>query len=470
MLTSALQKLVVIAAVIVLATISIRSQAAAATITTQLSQNEMEMGCGIAVRGFIADGDASDLTAAVADLEVYELSSKPRLCLDSPGGSFVEAVRIVEAMRDFPVLLSTAVAEDARCESACSIIFMAGLEGGRLESPRPMRIMHPRSRLGFHSPNLELSSGEYSHEDVERSFFIAMEAISRLLSTRATTASFSDSLIIEMLATAPSEMFYIETVHQAARWLISVAPVDLPNYTALAPFNACRNTEIFLHDGNFLDAQVDNDLLEQIQYDPVSNSFDVLLQTAIGWRGPLTCLVASVPEGMPGAPGIEISISRPSGSMLLSHPQFLFFDPNSLLTDLPSSTGLQPFRGDSFINWIQADRANAPTRLLSEPGEMVYANNARNSEVAMDPSGAVGEFDRPHWCPRASTATELAICSSEDLSTIDILIANAFERIRSNEAARALARDRLSMRNSCGADLECIYRITQQTLLLLEEF
>lgn len=141
----------------------------------------------------------------------------------------------------------TAVPPNAICESACALAFMAGQffhpEGERSMSDR---IMHPTARLGFHAPDLDVSTGAYSEAEVERAFGIALETLALITERRTEVGyQFPESLFLAMLRTPADSMFYIETVGQASRLGIAVGPTALfggPVEAAL--INACTNTEL----------------------------------------------------------------------------------------------------------------------------------------------------------------------------------------------------------------------------------
>lgn len=201
------------------------------------------MGCSMLLSGQIVDGDAAKLEALVADI-LSEDSSREvgRVCFNSPGGSFLEGVRLAQSIRGISYL-GTAIGDGHICESACAVAFMAGgwTEGG-YDSVRP--IMHPRSRLGFHAPSVEVPSGQYSEAQVKEAWNVALLSISQLLEMRARAQNvsdmfnFPDQLMVEMISTPPDSMFYIDTVERAAIFEIAVFPVGV---NSLSPSRALTN-------------------------------------------------------------------------------------------------------------------------------------------------------------------------------------------------------------------------------------
>lgn len=200
-------------------------------------------GCNLHLDGEIQKGDkdkikklyARHITGNTSTLDYYGTSIGARLCLNSPGGSIAEAFRIFEFFTGKDVENETAnvftyVPRNSICESACSIIFMAGGDG--YYGSAPARAIHPSAKLGFHSPALVIKDGLYSEETVSKAYTVALKTISEMLKIRrnyfVTPVLFPSSVMEAMLNTPPSDMYHIETVGDAARWGISVFPVALP--------------------------------------------------------------------------------------------------------------------------------------------------------------------------------------------------------------------------------------------------
>ena len=211
-----------------------------------------EMRCAITLRGTILEGDSERLIQFLSqnfeELERREenffFSDRSdgfllggNLCLDSAGGSFVEAIRIADMLvydangsvslpeRMSFRTLGTAIPEDAECLSACAILFMAGGEFNGVQATmnvrEPTRFMHISAELGFHSPGLNLSEGQYSEEDVQHAFLLAIETVNQI-NLRRRAWYFSPSLLSRMLSTPPSSMYMIDTVSKATSYGINL--------------------------------------------------------------------------------------------------------------------------------------------------------------------------------------------------------------------------------------------------------
>lgn len=237
---------------------------AAAEITK--STNEL-MGCSILVSGPITQGDAKKLDNLITE-EDYEYSnslaasteiqgpdaspSGRRICFDSAGGSMMEGLAIVDVLKRKDTLGSqyfrgTAVGPGAKCESACALAFM----GGSWQPPEgegivvANRVMHPNALLGFHRPGLEIEPGQYSEAEVNRAFSVALDALGLIIDKRAAGMyNFPESLLRNMLKTPANEMYYIETVGDASRISVQVAPSPFYSESLEAVlYNVCGNIE-----------------------------------------------------------------------------------------------------------------------------------------------------------------------------------------------------------------------------------
>ncbi|MDA7429291.1 hypothetical protein PGB28_12540 [Primorskyibacter aestuariivivens] len=207
------------------------------------------MGCIVKIEGVIQPGDAKVLErvlkaelirrGARGDRFEYMNENGHRICLDSPGGSFSEGLRMAELIQG---AMGTAVPRGARCESACAVVFMAGSQSTESDAGVVAnRKLHAGARLGFHAPSLEVAEGAYSEAQVNKAYKIAVFGLGQLMA-RMSDMKLSQTLIAEMLKTPPEEMFYVDTVHKAGRWLIPVVGTVRPSeITPLAVSNACNS-------------------------------------------------------------------------------------------------------------------------------------------------------------------------------------------------------------------------------------
>lgn len=217
--------------------------------------DDPDHGCIARLSGPIEAGDAGRLRALLGRLagepryaafmsvhaDPFEMSlMEPRnLCLDSRGGSYTEAIRLIEVVHGG---LGTVVAAGAECLSACSLVFMAGSHNtGTDIGILPNRFLHVDGRLGFHAPDLRVPRGAYSEAEVQRAYQVSVAATGELL-RRLARLDVRASLVARMYATPPGEMFIVTDVREAARWNISVlgvAPVSV--LTDVMVRNGCIN-------------------------------------------------------------------------------------------------------------------------------------------------------------------------------------------------------------------------------------
>lgn len=210
--------------------------------------------CKFLMEGVIRKGDLQKLEAVLDSRKIVTYPPPnnyfpDRLCLNSPGGSLVEAVKMANLLKGRG---GTAIRSGDRCESACAIIFMAGsfaLETG--EEIATDRVMHPLAKLGFHTPFLQVEDGQYSKESVEKAYYVATRSLGQLFEL-SSLIDMPATLLTEMLNTPQNDMMYVDKVWQATRWDIAIAPAKKPpelNRKTLV--DACNNVferdvEVFL--------------------------------------------------------------------------------------------------------------------------------------------------------------------------------------------------------------------------------
>lgn len=376
-------------------------------------RDDPETGCNLHLDGIIAAGDAQKLEAAYqANIKpgFHGLDSTPgfrgaKLCMNSPGGSIAEAFLIFRFLTSGTETAVTYIPKDAVCESACAVAFLAG--GAGYYGSETVRLMHPTAKLGFHAPRLVVESGVYSEQEVDKSYAIALQVIAELLDVRRTVLSnpllLPSSVLETMLRTPAEEMTYVETVGQAARWGISIFPVDLPQ--RLEPLNwrsVCENTYAMLTDSVAGDPHnIDwANLSEEAEASPPA-----LPESGPPYR-------VDLGEG----PYCEIDFDRfnpiklsffyqgyqGSGSSSLSlplvHPEFMFYGADTRLRDLPlRSASLVSQGGDirtSLMSRAKTARAqpqltNRSCQIDSPGAEIVNVESFTNMRASPGLEGAI---------------------------------------------------------------------------------
>jgi len=267
----------------------------ASAATFRLGGDE-SLDCRMTIEGEIVEGDAerfrqmlsdyvlSRLPADISDgNEVYGAMETVRICLDSPGGSISEAIEMADTLAFgyrvhedigprmpeywlsslFVWRVGTAVPAGARCESACAILFMAGgdfLDLSVSSNGRdPNRLLHVDGRLGFHAPSLVVPDGDYTEETVSQAFNLAVDAV-QAIAARMDRYRISPTLFERLVSTPPSDMFYVDTVGEAASWHIGLAGAPLIEDPSEGNIDwVCRNMRVHATAGPLLEDRYTQD-------------------------------------------------------------------------------------------------------------------------------------------------------------------------------------------------------------------
>jgi hypothetical protein len=147
-------------------------------------------GRRLRLQGPVGMGDATRLRALLGQSNTLRVVD-----LESPGGRVREADRIAGLLR----AQAPQVRVTGPCESACTLLFMAG-------SPRRML---PAGRLGFH----RASTGSFNP--------LLDEIVNRELADIYRKAGLPDELISRALSTPPWRMWYPETNDLTSQGLLS---------------------------------------------------------------------------------------------------------------------------------------------------------------------------------------------------------------------------------------------------------
>lgn len=208
-----------------------------------------EFICNVALEGPIVRGDLDLLKQLLAPLRPDTFDHTPRLCLDSPGGSYSEGLAIAQYLMENNV--GTAIAGGAKCYSACSLIFMGGTFPWKGQINR---FLHAGGVLGFHAPYIpdRNKPGEapamVDEGEVRAAFSDGIRAMSSFMQMGVgnEVKRIVPELMAEMMAQGPDQFFYVDTVGKAIRFRIGlfgigrVPPVDDPGIC-----NACVNMNYF---------------------------------------------------------------------------------------------------------------------------------------------------------------------------------------------------------------------------------
>lgn len=220
----------------------------AATVTSIHSDGSE---CSFLLQGEIKAGDSQELLKKTENYyeelqrngTFFERRTSPiYVCLNSPGGSFLEGVNLAKIISDFG--LATRIPSNSVCLSACSIAFMAGSFGHPEGEVRwTNRSMHPSAKLGFHAPSLNIPQGEYNERSVEKAYGVALQSVAAVADLRANSIQeFAESIFIKFLRTPASTFTYIDTVGSATRLGVRISPVPVfSGQLGVAATNLCEN-------------------------------------------------------------------------------------------------------------------------------------------------------------------------------------------------------------------------------------
>lgn len=109
--------------------------------------------------GPVLPGDADALASLIAETLECDVAALPPeggncavLTLHSPGGNYVEGLKLAQLLRDHAI--TSVVEAYAECYSACAFAFLGGSGYSSQEGVGPYgdRIVEPRGILGFHAP------------------------------------------------------------------------------------------------------------------------------------------------------------------------------------------------------------------------------------------------------------------------------------------------------------------------------
>lgn len=205
--------------------------------------------CDFIFTGIVEGGDAK-----LIEDTIRPTAEGVTLCLDSPGGSFVEGIRMFYAIW-YKDSIETRVRSGNVCFSACALAFQGGsrvVGTGLIRSK--FTSIEPGARLGFHAPTLVLPNDElYSPGTVANAYNEAIWGASQLyLLSRMEQHSargMSDFLYAHTLATPPDSMYEIDTIGKASLAQIGVRNVPMPEITWRGIRNVCE-TALIITDGS----------------------------------------------------------------------------------------------------------------------------------------------------------------------------------------------------------------------------
>lgn len=207
--------------------------------------------CVIRLDAEIVAGDFERFTAIAANYfkghADQESSANDTICLNSPGGSVTEGIKLASAFQEMGV--GTRIAENDGCYSICAIMFMMGQAQGA-EVKFVNRKMHIKAQLGFHRPYMLLDSPKLvSARVLPVAYDIALESLTDIMLLATSRSPWSNIPMIKpdlvqlMLKHIGDDLFLIDTVEKAGRFDIEVFGYTTPSrVTEDQLFYACENS------------------------------------------------------------------------------------------------------------------------------------------------------------------------------------------------------------------------------------
>ena len=203
--------------------------------------------CELKLEGPIEAGDSDKLSAALSaqgaagGFDSREL----RLCLNSLGGNYDEALKLMATLLTF-TNIETIVDAGAECYSACAFLFLAGntqrSEDGELA---PNRTLDVRGTLGFHAPYLQTGTGTDVTAATIENFRRGVSAIAKMLEIDRREL-IPRGLLAKALQVKSNELLYVDTIEKVGVWSVKLKGYKPPAaLTSKMLDQACRNKDMW---------------------------------------------------------------------------------------------------------------------------------------------------------------------------------------------------------------------------------
>ena len=203
--------------------------------------------CELKLEGPIDAGDSEKLSAALSALGAaggFD-SRDVRLCLNSLGGNYDEALKLMTTLLTF-TNVATIVDAGAECYSACAFLFLAGnaqrSEDGELA---PNRTLDVRGTLGFHAPYLQTGTGTDVTAATIENFRRGVSAIAKMLEIDRREL-IPRGLLAKALQVRSNELLYVDTIEKIGVWSIRLKGYKPPAALSSKMLDqACRNKDMW---------------------------------------------------------------------------------------------------------------------------------------------------------------------------------------------------------------------------------
>ncbi|MCE7028139.1 hypothetical protein [Jiella avicenniae] len=439
--------------------------------------------------------------------------------LNSPGGDFYEALRIMEYIHD--AMITTTVRDGERCVSACALIWLGGArpDGHSLDNPHTDRRLAPSAILGFHAPFPVDRGGNFSSFEMTNAFVKAFAVAQQML---ATFARYRIPMwfAANLMHADKNGFYYIDTVEKAnligAKLLVDTNLSVEPSAEQLlrACFNLShwgKGRSAYLALGTTFSRNGDtyfsfdqykkmiySGRLRQLSFKMMDSIQSFIPNTAARGADFLLSQIDarsdSAYQGDETLAFFRFLATRLGPAFYAESPGFLVYRGGE--NDFPSKWILFPSPGvvgpddqnirdraelclfAQYRNYggaknsgdfygTEINDTNGPQNLpifflglpantlLTELLDMSGSSSALNRDIV--PNRA-SDTPRPGWCAGASTKIEVYICSDTILSSLDAEYGSRYLAAKAVNPiqARAIAKQTMVSRNSCLLSNQCI--------------
>jgi uncharacterized protein YecT (DUF1311 family) len=372
----------------------------------------------------------------------------PTMCLNSPGGDFLEGLKIAQFVSGG---ITTSIEAGATCASACGWIFLAGTHfdtGGSEWS----RLMDARSTLWFHAPAVDIT-GVPNAASEKVGFFEKIQAYNQavaeigrgLLSLGQKYASKNPSqplipptLLAEALVMVGNDKLFVDTTGAAIKWSIGVT-----GYSGMVPRSRADIVRACVLGSALANQFWTDEYLARNEIEEYVAFYDAKSRT----------LVAEVVVS--GLAHIACEI------------EFVFDESFKQLQDGVFTVTANMASTDSVTrSWIR-DRYDERTTVLPDFAVLSYKTALKNLPMSagapVDPL-KLATVHAPGWCTTQPTkaADETAVCENSKLSVYDVLLGQYYNEAlgKSDTAAKEQLRNQqknwLVRRRLCADDVKCL--------------
>jgi hypothetical protein len=256
--------------------------------------------CDYLFSGTVERGDAQSI-----ENEIPASAFGTTLCLDSPGGSFIEGINMFHVIWNKDSI-ATRVLNGDQCQSACAIAFLGGsvvVGTGLIRSQNA--VIEPGAVLGFHSPRLVLPrDGVHSASTVEDAYALALNDTFEMFKLTQViehgARGMSELLFSKVLATTPSSMYHIDTIGRASLAGIQVSNVPIPELSWQGLINVC-NTAFLMAESTDHNSVPDSDAFSHFSTTGIDGSGNPILTDDRVWSWSDDFFMYFVIRGYPAA-------------------------------------------------------------------------------------------------------------------------------------------------------------------------